>query len=151
MFLSFHNRVKLAFVHPELVRVFDEAVNFYSKKIRIIEGLRSVQRQNQLYLQGKTKTLDSRHLTGHALDLVTQDNGNILWDEPNAIQLAAAIRASAIKCGVPIRWGGCWQEINTVVNLKQAATDYVARLKAQKRKPLIDMVHFELPKDRYPS
>lgn len=151
MFESVSNVYHLMWVHPDLSKVVIEAGKFYTKKIKVIEGIRTKKRQSELLLQGKTKTLDSRHLTGHAVDIVTQERGSVLWDEFNAIQLAVAIRAAAIQCGIPIRWGGCWQEINSIDNLKQASKDYIARLKAQKKKPLIDMVHFELPKDKYPS
>ena len=72
---------KLAGVHPDLVRVvrrlIDEGVQF-----KVIEGVRSLERQRALFAAGKSKTMNSRHLTGHAVDLAPVVKGQILWDWP---------------------------------------------------------------------
>jgi peptidoglycan L-alanyl-D-glutamate endopeptidase CwlK len=60
--------------------------------------------------------MNSRHLTGHAVDLGywlddgdgVPENGEIRWDWPLYAQLASAVKAAARQCGVPITWGGDW-------------------------------------------
>lgn len=57
-------------VHPELLRVADAVLQKAPWPLRITEGLRSLERQKQLLAAKATKTLRSRHLTGHAIDVV---------------------------------------------------------------------------------
>ena len=60
--------------------------------------------------QGKSKTLNSRHLTGHAVDLAPmEDDGDISWHWPFYHKLATAVKASAVAAGVPLEWGGDWR------------------------------------------
>jgi peptidoglycan LD-endopeptidase CwlK len=95
---------RLAGVHPDLVRVVKRARRDAGEPFFVIEGVRTAGRQRELFAQGKSRTLQSRHLTGHAVDLgpVPLD-----WtDRPAFARLAAAMRAAADAEGVPIRWGG---------------------------------------------
>ncbi len=57
-------------IHPDLRRVIDRALQDSSLDFVVIEGLRTRTRQRQLVASGASKTLDSRHITGHAVDLV---------------------------------------------------------------------------------
>ncbi|MFO0467523.1 MAG: M15 family metallopeptidase, partial [bacterium] len=59
---------RLAGVHPDLVRVVERAAKD-GTKFRVIEGLRTMDRQAELVRAGKSQTMRSRHLTGHAVDL----------------------------------------------------------------------------------
>jgi peptidoglycan L-alanyl-D-glutamate endopeptidase CwlK len=60
--------------------------------------------------------MNSRHLTGHAVDLGywlddgdgVPENGEIRWDWPLYAQLASAVKGAAQKLGVAITWGGDW-------------------------------------------
>ena len=94
-------------IHPDLARVVqrltDEGVAF-----KLIEGVRSLERQRMLFASGKSKTMNSRHLTGHAVDLAPLMNGRICWDWPAFHILAEAVKASAKAENVPIEWGGDW-------------------------------------------
>lgn len=98
---------KLAGVHPDLARVvrrlIDDGVAF-----QVIEGVRSLERQRALFAAGKSKTMNSRHLTGHAVDLAPVVKGQILWDWPLFDTLAVAVKAAAKAENVPIEWGGNW-------------------------------------------
>lgn len=58
---------RLEGVHPDLVRVVRRAR--LTARFMVIEGLRTLDRQRQLVEEGNSKTLRSRHLTGHAVDL----------------------------------------------------------------------------------
>ena len=57
-------------VHPELLRLADAVLQAAPWPLRITEGLRSIERQRQLVAAKASKTMNSRHLTGHALDIV---------------------------------------------------------------------------------
>lgn len=107
-------RQRLQGVHPDLVRVI-EAARARAPFI-VTEGLRTRERQAELLRIGASRTMNSRHLTGHAVDLAYWlDNGNgipesgeIRWDWPLYETLGAAVKAVAREMGVPIVWGGDW-------------------------------------------
>ncbi len=48
----------------------------------ITEGLRSRYRQKQLVATGKSQTMNSRHLTGHAVDVVAYIGSQVSWEWP---------------------------------------------------------------------
>jgi peptidoglycan L-alanyl-D-glutamate endopeptidase CwlK len=90
-------------VHPDLVSVIErasEAIPF-----RVTEGLRTKQRQAELVKQGKSRTMNSRHLTGHAIDFVDPQGS---YDEAEMRRIADTIKQAANDLGVPVTWGGDW-------------------------------------------
>jgi peptidoglycan L-alanyl-D-glutamate endopeptidase CwlK len=56
-----------------------------------------------------SQTLNSRHLTGHAVDVAPVYNGKISWDWPLYYVLADCIKTAAKLVDVPIEWGGDWK------------------------------------------
>ena len=121
-------------VHPDLRAVMDRALQESPIDFVITEGLRTLARQRELLRIGATKTLNSRHLTGHAVDLyawVDLDiDGTVEFVEmsnPRLLkQIADAIKAAAKAEDVPIVWGGDWRTFK-------------------------DMPHFELDRRAYPA
>lgn len=107
MKLSASSLAKLKGVHPDLVRVIKKAAEITKVEFAVIEGLRTLERQKQLVAAGASKTLKSRHLTGHAVDVVPVVDG-IRWDWPLFHKLAPFIQAAARAENVPIEWGGLW-------------------------------------------
>lgn len=100
---------RLEGVHPDLVRVVKKAAAMSSLDFTVLEGLRTAARQRQLMDLGATKTLNSRHLTGHAVDLAPMVGGTVRWDWPLYHQLAVIIKDAAKAENVPIQWGGDWR------------------------------------------
>lgn len=100
---------RLEGVHPDLVRVVKKAAAMSSLDFTVLEGLRTTARQKQLYDQGATKTMNSRHITGHAVDLAPMLGGTVRWDWPLYYQLAEVVKAAAKAENVPIQWGGDWR------------------------------------------
>lgn len=100
---------RLEGVHPDLVRVIKKAAAMSSLDFTVLEGLRTPARQKQLYDQGATKTMNSRHITGHAVDIAPMIGGTIRWDWPLYHQLAEVVKAAAKAENVPIQWGGDWR------------------------------------------
>jgi len=100
---------RLTDVHPDLVRVVHRAAALSSLDFTVLEGWRNLDRQKQLLAQKATKTLNSRHLTGHAVDLAPMIGGSVSWDWPLYHRLAKVVKAAADHEGVPITWGGDWE------------------------------------------
>lgn len=108
--LSAADEKKLAGVHPQLVAVIRRAAATSPIRFKVLEGLRSVDRQRELVRQGASKTMNSRHLTGHAVDIAPIDAaGNVSWDWPLYHKLAPAVKAAAKALKVPLEWGGDWK------------------------------------------
>jgi len=97
-------------IHPDLRRVIDRALIESPLDFVVIEGLRTKERQKQLVESGASRTLNSRHLTGHAVDLVPiGPNGKAAFDWPLYNRLGPAVKQAAEKEGVQIVWGGDWK------------------------------------------
>ena len=100
---------RLTGVHPDLVKVVKLAITKTDLDFTVLEGMRTVERQRQLLAKGATKTMNSRHLTGHAVDLAPVIDGAVSWDWPLYHRLAKTVKASAAELGVPLTWGGDWR------------------------------------------
>ena len=96
-------------VHPDLVRVVKRAISISDIDFTVIEGLRSVSRQKELFAKGATKTMRSRHIHGFAVDIAPYVAGSIRWDWPLFHRLAPAVKLAAQAEGVPLEWGGDWR------------------------------------------
>lgn len=106
--LSEKSLQRLQGVHPDLVKVVHRAIALTPIDFRVIEGLRTQERQKYLYAKGATRTLNSRHLTGHAVDLVPLVNGQPSWNWDDYYPLSAAIKQAAQELGIAVEWGGDW-------------------------------------------
>lgn len=106
--LDMRSELRLRGVHPALVAVVRHAAARSDIPFIITEGVRSMERQRKLVAAGASKTFNSRHLTGHAVDLAAKVDGKVRWDWPLYDQLAAAMKGAAASLGVPIVWGGSW-------------------------------------------
>lgn len=96
-------------VHPDLVKVIKRAIEITDVDFVVIEGLRTLDRQKELLKKGATTTLNSRHLTGHAVDIAPIVGGKVSWDWPLYHKLAKAVKQAAKEVKVPIEWGGDWK------------------------------------------
>lgn len=150
--LSSRSEQRLSEVHPDLQKVVRLAIRRSKIDFTVLEGLRSATRQKQLVAQGKSKTLDGRHITGHAVDLGAYVGGQVSWDWEHYYTLAESMRDAAVELGVPIVWGGVWDKrLNLLHDTKQAVADYVQSRKAVGRDAFIDGPHFELDRKEYPA
>jgi len=96
-------------VHGDLVRVVKRAAELSPTPFIITEGLRTLERQKELVAKGASKTMNSRHLTGHAIDFVPVVGGQITWKWPAFHPIAAAFKQAAKELKVRIVWGGDWR------------------------------------------
>jgi peptidoglycan L-alanyl-D-glutamate endopeptidase CwlK len=99
---------RLSGIHPDLVRVVRRALELSTIDFTIVEGLRTKKRQAQLVAAGASWTMNSRHLTGHAVDIAPVIGGVIRWDWPPFHELARAMKEAAKELKIPIVWGGDW-------------------------------------------
>lgn len=106
---STRSRRNLDGVHPALVKVAARALELSPVDFMVTEGLRSVTRQKELFRAGATRTMNSRHLTGHALDVAALVGGKVRWDWPLYAQIAQAFKQAALEQGVALVWGGDWR------------------------------------------
>jgi peptidoglycan L-alanyl-D-glutamate endopeptidase CwlK len=123
--LSARSRERLRGVHPDLVRVVERALELTPVDFVVVEGLRTIERQRQLVAQGASRTLNSRHLTGHAVDIAPWIDRQVRWDWPAFRPLIAAMREAARELEVPVIHGADW-------------------------KTFVDGPHHELCRKRYP-
>jgi peptidoglycan L-alanyl-D-glutamate endopeptidase CwlK len=115
---------KLEGVHPDLVKVMEAAITNSPYDFGITEGVRTPERQRALYQDGKSLTMNSRHLTGHAVDIAVWNEGKLSWDFPLYEEVATHILKVAEEMNVPLIWGGMWRGLR-------------------------DGPHFELPRKQY--
>lgn len=113
-------------VHPDLIAVANLALRLAPVDFKITEGLRTKEKQEQRVSEGKSKTMNSRHLTGHAIDVVALPKNKVSWDWQYYEFLARTFKHAARILGIPIEWGGDW------ITFK-------------------DGVHFQLPWKEYPK
>lgn len=124
-------------VHQDLVNVI-RTVPLVRPDIGfvVIDGKRALQIQKQYFAAGKSRTMDSRHLTGHAADIARVINGVIVW-EPWVLyeELAQAMFQAAHLNGTTIEWGGHFGSYD-------AANGF---------QPFHDGLHFQLPRGTHPD
>lgn len=96
-------------VHPDLVKVVKRAIELTQVDFTVIEGLRTKERQAQLLKEKKTTTKNSRHLTGHAVDLAAWVDGTVSWNWDHYYKIAKAVKQAAKELNISIEWGGEWR------------------------------------------
>lgn len=99
---------RLEGIKPDLVKVVKRAIEITPIDFLVVEGLRTRERQKYLFDKGATRTLNSRHITGDAVDIAPIVDGKVSWDWENFYPLEVAMKQAAKECGVPIEWGGDW-------------------------------------------
>lgn len=107
--LSTRSKNKLIGVHPALVAVVERAIEITPVDFVVLEGLRTYKRQTELFDAGATRTLRSRHLTGHAVDLGVWLDHEVRWDWPLYYKLSEAVKQAARDRQTMIVWGGDWE------------------------------------------
>jgi peptidoglycan L-alanyl-D-glutamate endopeptidase CwlK len=119
--LSTTSEQRLRGVDPRLAAVVRDAALRLPAGPRfiVVEGLRTKERQAQLYAQGRTApgpvvtwTMQSKHLDGLAVDLAPlASDGSIDWKNTAAFDsIARAMREAADALSYGIRWGADWNQ-----------------------------------------
>ena len=97
----------LSGVHPDMVAVVKRAIEITEQDFTVIEGIRNINRQRELYKAGKSTTMNSRHITGHAVDMVPWP---VDWDDLERFEVVSkAMKAAAEELDISLVWGGDWK------------------------------------------
>lgn len=107
--LSKRSLDRLEGVNDALQLIVLRAIQLTEVDFVVLEGLRTRERQLELVRAGASKTMNSRHLTGHAVDLGAWVGGQVRWDWPLYHKLARAMKAAAADMNTPLEWGGDWR------------------------------------------
>ena len=122
--LGSRSRARLKGVHPDLVRVVELALTYSQHDFLITEGLRTVARQKALLEAGASRTMNSRHITGHAIDFAVLIAGKVRWDWPLYGPVADAFKRAAKELKVPIVWGGDWVSLRDGPHIELRRKEY---------------------------
>jgi peptidoglycan L-alanyl-D-glutamate endopeptidase CwlK len=121
MSLSERDIARLRGVHPNLVRVVARAASMFD--FMVIEGLRTIEKQRLYVASGASHTLDSKHLTGRAVDLACLLDGQVCWKWPLYDRLNEVMQRCAALEGVHIVWGGSWTRLKDGVHFELQDVD----------------------------
>jgi len=88
--------------------------------------MRTLARQKKLVASGASKTMNSRHLTGHAVDIAPLVGGKVSWEWPLYHRLAPIVKQAALDEGVRIEWGGDWRSFKDGPHWQLPWRDYPA-------------------------
>ena len=110
----------LATVNPDLQKVAHLALKYSSVDFTVTEGVRTKERQAELFKTGASKTMKSYHLDskdgvidgkGMALDFYPIVNGKLDVNAPMSYfkTVADAFKKAASELGYRITWGGDWK------------------------------------------
>tara|TARA_R110002074_G_scaffold331563_4_gene501947 strand:- start:2459 stop:2836 length:378 start_codon:yes stop_codon:yes gene_type:complete len=89
---------------PMLQYLFKEVVKHFD--CSVIEGKRSLEDQQELLNEGATKTLDSAHLTGRAVDVYPYPVD--FEDRDRWHYFGGFVLGTARQFGIDVIWGGDW-------------------------------------------
>lgn len=112
--LSARSESRLVGVHPDLVHVVRRAIQITTVDFGVLEGVRTLERQRELVAKGASQTMNSRHLTGHAVDLFAWapdrlGRPGVSWEAEHYVAIANAMFAADVAAGVAVEWGGHWR------------------------------------------
>lgn len=122
--LSMRSLDRLGTVHEDLEAVVKRAIELTEVDFTVLEGIRSLSRQQRLLEIGATTTLRSRHLTGHAVDLGAWVDGEVRWDWPLYYKIADAMMLAAAELNINVEWGGEWKSFPDGAHFQLAWSDY---------------------------
>ena len=97
--------------------------------------------------KGASQTMQSKHLTGDAVDLMAYVGGRGVWELNVYDEIADAMKEAAIRQNVGIRWGAAWIIDDIRMwrsSMEDAMNYYVDTRRQQGKRPFIDAPHFEL-------
>ena len=138
---------KLTGVDPKLVAVVTRAIEITKVDFAVVQGLRTLAEQKKLVASGASQTMNSKHLTGDAVDLMAMVGSRGSWELNLYDDIADAMKAAAIEKGVGICWGAAWNspDIRKWSGTMEAAMNhYVDERRSKGKRPFLDCPHFQL-------
>jgi peptidoglycan L-alanyl-D-glutamate endopeptidase CwlK len=145
--LSQRSLDRLDGVDERLVAVVKQAIQNTKVDFGVICGLRTMEEQRKLVDAGASKTMNSKHLEGNAVDLMAYIGSRGSWELNLYDDIADAMAEAARELSVPIQWGACWHIADICYctgTMEEAMNAYVDLRRSQGRRPFIDGPHFQL-------
>ena len=145
--LSQRSLSRLEGVDEKLVSVVNYAIDVTKQDFGVICGLRTEEEQKLLVESGASQTMYSKHLLGHAVDLLCYCGPRSSWELNLYDEVADAMAEGAKFVGVKIRWGAAWTVPDIADyegSMEDAMNSYIDTRRSQGRRPFIDAPHFEL-------
>ena len=103
--------------------------------------------EQEALVASASQTMKSKHLDGHAVDLMAYVGSRGSWELNLYDDIADARKQAAIDLDIGLRWGAAW----TVSDIRhwdgtmeEAMQSYIDTRRGQGRRPFIDAPHFEL-------
>lgn len=121
---SRRSKRKMRGVHMDLVRVAQRALEITEVDFGITCGLRTTAEQRHLVAMGKSQTMRSRHLTGHAVDVVAYVDGKVSWEILPYRKIAVAFKQAAKELKINVEWGGDWRTFFDGPHFQLSRKDY---------------------------
>ena len=111
---------RLSGIDPRLANILMMARERSGIPFEISEGMRDQQRQAELVNAGKSRTFNSHHGSGGALDIHIPDGkGGVNWDFEAYRPIAEAAKAIAKEQGIDeFVWGGDWETLRDGVHFQ---------------------------------
>ena len=111
-------------VHPDLVAVAKRAAELMPGGFILTEGMRSKERQRELFAKGLSKTLNSRHLYGLAVDFAPLIDGEVTWKTPAFLPIIKAFKTASAELKIPIVSGGDWKTFKDYPHIELSRAVY---------------------------
>jgi len=135
-------------IDERLQAVVRHAITATKTDFGVICGMRTLEEQRALVEKGASQTMKSKHLDGHAVDLMAYIGSRGSWELNLYDDIADAMAEAAREVDVPIRWGAAWNIPNIAQfdggTMEDAMNSYIDERRSQNRRPFIDGPHFEL-------
>ncbi|EML1872400.1 TPA: M15 family metallopeptidase [Proteus mirabilis] len=107
---SQRSKNNLSGVNPLLVKIAYRALDISTADFAVIEGVRTLKKQKENVKKGVSKTLDSRHLTGDAIDILPSAiKPGMEWHPHFFEPVLMAFKQAADEEGVTLRFGKNWK------------------------------------------
>jgi peptidoglycan L-alanyl-D-glutamate endopeptidase CwlK len=145
--LSDRSKSRLEGIEPKLIALTELAIDYTKIDFGVTCGMRTVAEQQELVDSGASQTMDSKHISGQAVDVVAYIGSRITWELNVYDDIADAFKIAAIETDTPIRWGAAWHIPDIREwggTMEEAMNAYVDLRRRQGRRPFIDAPHFEL-------
>ncbi len=135
-------------VNDDLSLCVQRAIEITDIDFGVIEGLRTKDRQRLMVEKGLSQTMKSKHLSGHAVDLMAYLKGRPCWELRVYEEVAESMRFAAKEQGLCLRWGAAWHITDICSwdgDIFTAMHDYIQSCRLKGKQPFIDAPHFEIP------
>ena len=150
--LSARSLDRLRGVNPRLQAVVRRAIALTKVDFGVIEGVRTLERQQELFESGASQTMKSKHLAGEdgygrAVDLMAYVKGRGCWELNVYDDIADAMKEAATDAEVSVRWGCAWHLGNICEwegTMEAAMNAYIDYRRISGKRPFLDGPHFEL-------